>query len=187
MAALISSASVFQLSLHGQEKALMIIDIQDFYFPGGSLPLDDPVAAAKNAGRLLDVFRQDSGLILFVRHEYSPGGNIHHLVAPRDNEMVITKTEVNVFKNSRVDSILKKHGVIELVLCGMQTHMCLEAAARAASDIGYSCTVIEDACATRALKYGDLTIPAREVHYSTLVSLRPYALIMSTDAYLKER
>ena len=48
----------------------------------------------------------------------------------------------------------------------MQTHMCLEAATRAASDYGFNCTVIEDACATRDLNYGNTTIKAKDVHWN---------------------
>ena len=66
----------------------------------------------------------------------------------------------------------------------MQTHMCVEAATRAAHDLGYSCTLIEDACTSRDLKYGDNIIPAKEVHYSTLSTLQSYAVIMSTEEYL---
>ena len=57
--------------------------------------------------------------------------------------------------------------------------MCVEAATRAASDLGYKCTVIEDACTTRDLKYGDNIVLAKDVHYSTLSTLRSYAKIMT--------
>lgn len=37
-------------AVNAQNKALVIIDIQDFYFPGGDLPLDNPIAAAFHPG-----------------------------------------------------------------------------------------------------------------------------------------
>jgi len=70
------------------------------------------------------------------------------------------------------------------VLCGMQTHMCLEAATRAAADLGFECIVIGDACATKDLKFGDKVIKAEDVHYSTLATFRPYAKVMDTAEYL---
>jgi hypothetical protein len=39
--------------------ALLIIDIQDFYFPGGKVPLVEPETAAKNAGKVLAAFRAE--------------------------------------------------------------------------------------------------------------------------------
>jgi nicotinamidase-related amidase len=67
----------------------------------------------------------------------------------------------------------------------MQTHMCLEAAARAAHDLGFEVTVIGDACATRDLRYGDRTVPAADVHASTLATLdRTYARVVDTETFL---
>jgi nicotinamidase-related amidase len=65
--------------------------------------------------------------------------------------------------------------------------MCLEAAVRAAFDLGYSCLVAADACATRALQYEEHIIPAKNVHYSTLKTLQSsYARILSTEDLIIE-
>ncbi len=67
----------------------------------------------------------------------------------------------------------------------MMTHMCVEAATRAAHDFGFDCILIGDACATRDLKYGDKIIKAVDVHLSTLSSLDGYyAKVMNTEDYL---
>ena len=67
----------------------------------------------------------------------------------------------------------------------MQTHMCLEAATRSAHDLGFECVVIGDACATRDLKYGDRTVPAADVHASTLATLDgTYAKVVDTEIFL---
>ncbi len=168
-----------------QEQALLIIDIQYFYFPGGDMALVDPEKAASNAGILLDHFRERDDLVLHVRHNYSPGGEIYDLVKPLNDEYVLTKNEVNAFLGTSLDSILKANSIMELVLCGMQTHMCMEAATRAAADLGYNCIVVEDACATRNLKYGDKLVAASDVHLSTLATLRSYAKIITTLEYLE--
>ena len=63
--------------------------------------------------------------------------------------------------------------------------MCLEAAVRAGHDLGYDCTLIEDACATRALQYEELIIPAKNVHFSTIQTLDgSYAKVISTEELL---
>jgi nicotinamidase-related amidase len=165
--------------------ALLIIDIQDFYFPGGKVPLVEPEAAAENARRVLAAFRAEGSPVVHVRHDFDPGGAIHASVAPIEGEKVFTKTEVSCFNGTQTLAYLKKIGVERLVIVGMQTHMCLEAATRAAHDLGFECVVIGDACATRDLKYGDRTVPAADVHTSTLATLNgTYAKVVDTEVFL---
>lgn len=167
------------------DTALLIIDIQDFYFPEGKVPLVDPEVAAANAGRVLAAFRSEGKPVVHVRHDFEPGGAIHTSVAPRNGEKVFTKTEVSCFKGTSVLEHLKELGVKRLVIVGMQTHMCLEAATRAAADHGFECTVIGDACATRDLTYGERTVAAADVHASTLATLdRTYAKVVDTESFL---
>lgn len=174
------------MQVMGQKKALIIIDIQNFYFPGGHVPLEGAMEAATRASMILDQFRSEGEMVLHVRHNYSPGGEIHKLVSPEGKEPVISKDHVNSFRGTSLDSILVSEGIKEIVFCGMQTHMCLEAGVRAANDLGYKCTVVADACATRDLKYGEHTVSARDVHLSTLQTLRgSYASIVSSEEYLQ--
>jgi len=172
--------------MYAQNKALLLIDIQDFYFSGGDVPLDNPKAAALNAGLLLEQFRKSGDLVIHVRHNYEPGGEIHQYVSPSSQEIVISKDHVNAFRNTDLDLILKEHEVSDLFICGMQTHMCLEAAVRAASDLEYNVAVVGDACATRALQFGETIVAADDVHHSTLATLKSYARIIKVTDYLIE-
>lgn len=181
-------AVVFALTLKAQENikdtALLIIDIQEFYYPGGKLPLVNSEAAGKNAAKLLAAFRKRAYPVIHVRHNFEPGGSIHEDVKPLDAEKVISKDFANSFRGTDLLEYLNKNNIKALIICGMQTHMCVEAATRAAADYGFKCTVIEDACATRDLKYEDHVIKAADVHYSTLSSLKSYANIMTTKEFL---
>lgn len=188
MIRLLTLALIFYGSavINAQDKeALIIIDIQEFYFPGGDMALSEPGAAAENAALLLNHFRKENDLIIHVRHNYEPGGNISELVSPLGDEAVISKDQVNAFLGTSLDSILRSNDIRTLVLCGMQTHMCLEAATRAGADLGYNCIVIADACATRDITFGERTVVAEDVHTSTLASLRSYAKILSVQQYLE--
>lgn len=167
--------------------ALILIDIQNFYFPGGAAELVEPEKAAEKAKELLGFFRQNKALVVHVKHKSNSGSDIHALVAPMSNEKVIVKNEVNSFLKTDLDEYLKQNHIKNLVLCGMQTHMCLEAATRAGHDLGYSCTVVEDACATRNLKYNDVIIKAGDVHYSTLATLKSYAKVVNLKEYLGKK
>jgi nicotinamidase-related amidase len=181
---LILTLSVFGISAQTGKKALLIIDIQDFYFPGGKSALFEPEKAAANAALLLDKFRKDKMPVIHVRHNSEPGGNINDLVKPLPGEKIVSKDAVNCFKGTDLLDFLRANKIDTLVICGMQTHMCVEAATRAGSDFGFKCILIHDACATKDLKFGDKTIKAEDVHYSTLSTLKSYAQVKSTEEYL---
>jgi len=171
--------------LSDPQAALILIDIQDFYFPAGAVPLVEPEPAANNAARLLAAFREHGRLVVHVGHQVQAGGGFHAAVAPVDGEEIVMKTEVNAFHGTDLHELLQAKGIRRLVLCGMQTHMCLEGATRAAADLGYECTVIADACATRDLKRGDSIVEALAVHQATLATLdRVYATVLDTDVFL---
>lgn len=175
------------LDLQGQKTALVIIDVQDFYFPGGRLQLENPEVAGMNAGLLLDHFRKHGMSVYHVRHNFEPGGDIHPYVKPAGDEIVISKDQVNAFQGTGLLEMLQEDSVVNLVICGMQTHMCVEAAVRAAHDHGFTCLLASDACATRALQYEEHIISAKNVHYATLNTLKgSYARIATTEAIIRE-
>jgi nicotinamidase-related amidase len=94
---------------------------------------------------------------------------------------------VNVFVDTKLLEMLQADSIEQLVICGMQTHMCVEAAVRAGHDLGFTCLLVTDACATRALQYEEHIIPAKNVHYSTIKTLQgSYARVLTTEDLIKE-
>ncbi|WP_430815236.1 cysteine hydrolase family protein [Carboxylicivirga sp. RSCT41] len=169
-----------------ESKALLLIDIQDFYFPGGNAELVGALEAAEVASKVLQCFRDNGDLVVHVAHQVKSGGDIHRAVEARDSEKVFVKSDVNAFKNTGLKEFLDKNNINELVIIGMQTHMCLEAAVRAAADYGYKVSVVNEACATRDLKFDEKIISAEQVHYSTLSTLRSYAEVLSYEDFEKK-
>jgi nicotinamidase-related amidase len=181
----ISIISLISLKAQDHKSALLLIDIQDFYFPGGKSALVEPEKAAANAAKLVDHFRKEKMLIIHVRHNSEPGGKINDMVKPLPDEKIFSKSSVNCFVGTELLPFLKSNKTDTLIICGMQTHMCVEAATRAASDMGFKCILVHDACATKDLKFGDKIVKAEDVHYSTLSTLKSYAKVESTEEYLK--
>jgi len=163
--------------------ALIIIDIQNDYFPGGALPLEAPEAAASNAAKLLQSFREQGLPVIHIRHAMpaemqipylvsgSPGAEIHPSVAPLPEEDVFTKQFPSAFSAPEFGALLQAQGIKNLLICGMMTHMCVSATARAAMERGFKVSIIQDACTTRALEFKGKTIPAQTVHEAHLAAL----------------
>ncbi len=174
-------------------RALVVVDIQNDYFPGGAHPLVGPEAAAANARRLLDSFRSGAGELVHIQHVWdspdasfmrpgTPGVEIHDYVAPLAGETVIQKAHPNSFLDTPLEELLRARGVDEVVVCGMMTSMCVDATARAAADLGFAVTVASDACAAPDLEFGGETIPARQVHAAFLSALAGgYGTVVETD------
>lgn len=151
------------------------------------MQLEEPEKAGMNAGLVLNQFRKYGLPVFHVRHNFEPGGEIHAYVKPVPGEVVISKDQVNAFLDTDLLPLLQADSIEQLVICGMQTHMCVEAAVRAAHDLGFSCVLVEDACATRTLQYEEHIISARNVHYSTIRTLQDaYAEVITTEALLRD-
>ena len=176
--------------------ALILIDIQKDYFPGGRMELVGSTEAADAAARLLATFRKASWPVYHIQHiSAQPGATfflpgtagveIHHSVTPLPDEPVVSKHYPNSFRETNLLEIIRQSGVDSILFCGMMTSMCVDATVRAAFDLGFSCTVAEDACAAPDLTFNGDTIPARQVHGAFLAALGAvYAKIRTTDAIL---
>lgn len=176
----------YLLSQMSENKtALLLIDIQEFYFPGGFSELKNPEQASINANKVLNKFRGKNWLIVYIVHKVDNQGDINENVKPSQGEKIITKEQINSFRDTDLKKYLDENNISNLVICGMMTHMCVEAATRAAFDLGYKVTVISDACATKDLSLDGEIINALDVHNSTLATLKAYATVLKSDDYIK--
>ncbi|GKZ31049.1 hypothetical protein AbraIFM66950_011015 [Aspergillus brasiliensis] len=74
---------------------------------------------------------------------------VHSAVSPREEEPVITKHRVSAFTGTELDMILRSWGVTELVVGGLITSGAVLSTVRAAADLDYGVTVLEDGCMDR--------------------------------------
>jgi len=182
----------------GPDTALVVIDIQNFYFEGGLVPLTGSVEAGDQARRVLDAFRARKLPVIHVRHvpksvaivdgePADPQYRIRPVVAPAAGEKIVSKRYANSFRDTDLLEHLQKNGIRKLVVVGMQTHMCVEAASRAATDLGFEVTVVHDACATRPLEFGGQKVPAAQVHAAALAAIDgTYGRVVSVVQLLNE-
>ncbi len=177
------------------KRALIIVDMQNDYFPDGKWTLNGIDSAAENTAKLIAKFREAGEPVIHIRHEFpsddapffaagSDGSKIHEKVKPAEGEPVVLKHQVNSFLETNLKEVLDDNKIEDLVICGAMSHMCIDATARAASDFGYKCTLIHDACATRAQEFNGMEIPAEQVHATYMASLGfAYANVISTDEF----
>jgi nicotinamidase-related amidase len=178
------------------KATLLLIDLQNAYFPVGRMALEGSVEASLRAQALLTAFRSKQWPVVHIQHiSTRPGATfflpdtdgalIHPSVAPLPGEPVMQKNFPNAFRATPLLENLKESGTQRLVICGAMTHMCVDSTVRAAFDLGFECTVVADACATRELKFGTDTIPARTVHAAYLAALGPmFATVATADDVL---
>ncbi|ULN66196.1 cysteine hydrolase [Vibrio gigantis] len=168
-----------------KNTALLLIDFQNDYFPsyeGAKWPLCETEKAAEKGAQLLSAFRDKQLPVVHVRHEFptndapfflpeSDGAQIHSSVAPREGEPVIVKHQINSFRDTELNKVLKEQGVDKLIIVGAMSHMCIDAVTRAATDLGYECHVAHDACTTLDMEFNGVKVPAAHVHAAFMAAL----------------
>jgi len=180
-------------------EALLLIDIQSDYFPGGAMECVGMEQAADAAAALLEIFREEKKPVVFIRHisvregagfflPGTRGSEIHDRVAPEPGEAVIEKHFPNSFFRTNLLAALGEKGVSDCVICGAMSHMCIDATTRAAREAGFACMVVEDACATRNLVFSGRTVPAASVHAAFMAALNGmYARVVTLEEYAAGR
>jgi nicotinamidase-related amidase len=180
-------------------KCLVIVDLQNDYFPGGKMGLAGIEEAVENVRILLTEFRKTKSPIVHIQHiSVAPnaffflpgtdGAKINDSVTPQEGEAVVVKNYPNSFRDTTLLGILKNMHIDDLVICGAMSHMCIDATTRAAFDLGFNCVVAEDACATMDLFFNNKIIKASDVHASFMAAFSfPYAKVSLTNDIVKDR
>jgi nicotinamidase-related amidase len=179
-------------------QALLLIDFQNDYFPGGAMELEGSLEAGVQAGKLLRDFRRKALPVVHIQHVSkrqdatfflpdTTGVLIHECVAPNKGETLFQKNYPNSFRETPLLEHLRLHRINRLVIAGMMTHMCIDTTTRAAADLGFRCLLAYDACATKALSFRGTTAPAELVQTAFLAALNGlFAEVVSVEEVLRK-
>jgi nicotinamidase-related amidase len=174
-------------------RALLLIDIQNDYFPGGALEVPGSNGVSVQAVKLLGLYRKLGLPIVHIQHlslrpnatylvPETNGVQIHETVSPAEGETVFQKHFPNSFRETPLLDHLRRHHISQLTIAGMMTQMCIDTTTRAASDLGFQCALAQDACAARPLTFQGVTVPSDMVHAAFLASLNGmFANVISSD------
>ena len=162
-------------------EALLIIDVQNDYFPGGASELVQPYEAEKRIQELIADSRTNGRPVIYIQHfnppddsfflEGTKGAEISERIRPDKEDKIIVKRYPNSFLETELNAYLKSLQVDTLIVCGMMTHMCVDTTVRAAMDYGYHVKLVADACATMDLHLNGEVIPADIVHKSFIAAI----------------
>jgi nicotinamidase-related amidase len=183
-------------------RALVVIDMQrafdDLDFWG---PTTNP-ACEQNVAALAAAWRRSGEPVVVVHHDsVSPGSPLHpdsvgnalvDAVAAIEPALLIGKNVNSAFYGDPdLHAWLGEQGIRELVVCGIQTNMCVETTARMAGNLGYDVTVVLDATRTFDLStevpgVGEVTRTAEELMLTTALDLQAggFARIATTASLI---
>ncbi|MXQ13937.1 isochorismatase family protein [Microvirga makkahensis] len=173
------------------KRAIIVVDLQKDYLATGTFALVRIDAAAANAAKVIAAARSAGDKAIHIRHENSAdapffvsgteGAEIIPAVAPAEGELVITKNYPNAFRGTRLKQALDADGIKDVVVVSAMSHMCIDGTSRAAADLGYATTIVEDACATRDVEFNGKTVPAAQVHAADMSALAfAYGKVVAT-------
>ena len=140
-------------------KVLLIIDIQNDYFPGGGFPLWNPEAVLETLVQAVDRARAQGVPVILVQHVAkgpspffnagTPGVELHPRIrAAAPAAPVVVKAFADSFHQTTLEATLQGLGATELLVAGMMTQNCVTHTAISRAAERYDVTVLKDACTT---------------------------------------
>ncbi|MFT4020337.1 MAG: cysteine hydrolase family protein [Acinetobacter sp.] len=177
-------------------QALIIIDVQNDYFPEGKKPLHQPEKALEKIHQLIEKFQKDNQPIIFIQHisnQPEPtffkaktyGVELHPSFDIQKQSIVIEKHYPNSFFDTSLQQVLQKLEIEQVILCGMMTHNCVDSTTRAARELGFNPILIADATATCDLTWQGEIVPAQQVQLAYFAALQNFATLVETHHFLQ--
>ncbi len=154
------------------KDALIVVDMQNDFMPGGALPVPDGDKIIPTLNRYIKLF-SDSGLPVFFTRDWHPenhisfkgfggiwpshcvqdteGAQFHpKLFIPPDNKFIISKgysrdfDAYSGFQGTVLDELLKERGIKRIFIGGVATDYCVKNTAYGGINLGYQVFVLED-------------------------------------------
>lgn len=151
------------------KHALIVIDVQNDYFPGGAYPLEGAEdAAAEIVGALRQVCKE-GWIVVGVQHVAtpdatffrpgSPGTDIEKSVATAlGTALVLQKKEADSFYNTGLEKLLRDAGVTDIWLTGMMTQHCITHTALSSQVRSMRVHVLAKGCAAPTREFSNLAL-----------------------------
>ncbi|WP_298607801.1 isochorismatase family protein [uncultured Thiothrix sp.] len=143
-------------------KALLVIDIQNDYFPDGAFPLWNAEGTLSKVEQAIQKAQAQQILVILVQHiadktkglspffnEGTEGVAIHpRILAAAPKAPIVIKHFADSFVNTDLEATLQRLGVDELLVCGMMTQNCVTHTAISKEAEKYKTAIVQDCCTT---------------------------------------
>lgn len=143
-------------------KALIVIDVQNDYFPGGKFPLWNTEETLASTVSAVQRAREQGVPVILVQHiadssrglapffnTGTSGAALHPALAQAaPGAPVVVKAFADSFHQTALEATLAGLGATELLVCGMMTQNCVTHTAISKAAEKYAVTVLTDCCTT---------------------------------------
>lgn len=135
-----------QLNL--EDSLVLIIDVQEKLLNAvfNKEQVEKKSAIVAEAAKIL-------GIPVVVTEQYPKGlGNTIPAVknALAEDTEIFEKTAFSALNNEEILEAIKKHNKKQILIFGIETHICVSQTTAALRELGYEVSVIKDACGSRA-------------------------------------
>lgn len=171
------------------QTALLLIAFQQNYFTKGAQKLKGAKSAAKAAAKVLSYYREKG---LPVVHLLQTGQledisadklQPYELLEPKQDELILLGNDADVFADGKLHDKLERLQVSQLMIAGLGTENEVLRAVLSGKRHGYAVQLIQDACATRALKFEKEKIEAGTVHKVLMATVANMEIKVLTAKY----
>ncbi|WP_457644211.1 bifunctional nicotinamidase/pyrazinamidase [Persephonella sp.] len=163
--------------------ALIIVDMQNDFMPGGALPVPEGDKIVDSLNRYIDLFSQKGNPVYFTRDwhpedhisfkdfggvwpphciQNTKGAQFHpDLKIPSDNKFIISKgvsrdfDAYSGFQGTVLDDLLKERGVKRLFIGGVATDYCVLNTVLGGLNLGYQVFILGDGIKGVDVREGD--------------------------------
>lgn len=167
-------------------EALVIVDVQNDYFPGGNFPTWQPIETATAISKLIKKFREEGKEVIHVQHiikkeqekdfpffiEGTPGVEFHDLVKPLPTEKIVKKNEISSFCRTDLEEYLKSKGITNLIVVGMMIHNCVNSTVYSAVEAGFPSIVVNEAVNTFDQEINGELLQAKDIKKAFLAGIQ---------------
>ena len=151
------------------KTALIVIDIQNDYFPGGRFPLENCEKALASALDAIAQAKQAGDVVVGIQHkapsdgpflaEGSAGADFHPAIAEAlQGCEVIEKHQADSFLDTTLGKTLAAHDISAIRLVGMMTQHCVTHTALSPEAAGLAVTIVGAACAAPMAVLSDVAL-----------------------------
>ena len=163
-------------------KALLVVDIQNDFCPGGSLAVADGDSIVEPVNRLIESFTESGLPVAYTRDWHppnhssfkkfggiwpdhcvagTPGAEFHPDLRLEKDAVIISKAEkagadaYSGFEGTNLDSELKARGVDKVIVAGLATDYCVKNTVLDALKLGYEVLVADECIRAVNVRPGD--------------------------------